>query len=174
MEMNAVTSMKTWKSRCIQSFLSKQNLPRSPITITVYILPTHIKQAAHEWMLSDSRWTHLIDAARKWIEFSFSHLFSLVLLALLLFYYYMLLYAHATFFTLFFFLTGGWRMGSIPMPCAVATRRNGGSRCIWLLEMFRSSNSCWSLGSNTCWQIYVQVNDSLEQYSSHQLNTLNR
>ena len=154
MEINAVTSMKTWKSRCSQSFLPKQNLLQSAITITVYILPPHIKQEAHEWMLSDSRWTRLIDAVRKWREFSFSHLFSLVLLALLLFYYYILLYAHATFFMIFF-LMGRWRMVSIPIPCVVATWRNAGSWHMWLLEMFRSSTSCWSLVSNTCWQIYV-------------------
>lgn len=162
--------MKTWKSRCIQSFLPKQNLLQSPITITVYILPTHIKQEAHEWMLSDSRWTHLIDAARKWIEFfSFSHLFSLVLLYLLLFYYYMRMWYFSCFFKM-----RGWTCVRIPIPRVVATRRNAGSWHTCLLEMFRSSTSYWSLGSNTCWQIYVQVNDSLEPYSNHQLNILNR
>lgn len=155
MEINAVTSMKTWKCRCIQGSLSKQDLLQSTITITVYIQPTHIKQEVPEWTLSDSRWMHLVGAIRKWTEFSSPHLFSLVLLALLLLYYYTLLHVQANIFHAYF-LMGGQRMGSVPILCGVATRRNAGSWCIWLLEMFRSSTSCWIQGEThagkcMCW-----------------------
>lgn len=92
------------------------------MTITVYIPPPHIKQEAREWMLSDSRWRHLIDAVRKWIEFSSSCLFSLVLLALLLFYYYTLLYVHAT-FSCFFFFWGSMEKGQHCNPMSSSCKK---------------------------------------------------
>lgn len=120
------------------------NSLQSPMTINCSHLPTHLRQEVHEWMLRDSRWTHPMDAVRKWRDFSFSCLFSLVSFALLLFYYYMLLCVH---FFMLFFKKGGWRMGRIPILWAEAVRNNVGSWYILLLEMSGSSTSCWSLGS---------------------------
>lgn len=141
MEINAVTSMKTWRGRCIQRFLPK--FAAEPHDNNCSHLPTHLSQEVHEWMLRDSRWTHPMDAVRKWRDFSPSCLFSLVSFALLLFYYYMLLCVH--FFMLFW--KGGWRTGRTPILWAGATGRNSGSWYIWLLGMSGSSTGCWNLGS---------------------------
>lgn len=170
MEMNAVISMKTWRIRCTQRFLPK--FAAEPHDNNCSHLPTHLRQEVHEWMLRDSRGTHPMDAVRKWRDFSFPCLFSLFSFALLLSYYYMLLCVRATFFHAF--LKGRMENGKDSNPVS----RRHKKKC-WVL-IYLIIRGVWELNQllelrvKAPWQIYMQVSDSLEWKSKHQLNTLKR
>lgn len=154
--------MKTWRSRCIQRFLPK--FTAEPHDNNCLHLPTHLRPEVHEWMLRDSRWTHPMDAVRKWRDFCFSSLFSLVSLALLLFYYYMLLCVH--FFMLF--LKGRMENGKDSNPVGRSYEKN----CWFLIYLI--IRDVWELKQllelrvKAPWQIYMQVSDSLEWESKYQ------